>query len=115
MCFLAGTLALGAQTTEDPVRKERDMKTAKVRQRQAKMRGRCLLIVVLQRARRSVVACGGRSSCRVPGARRFEMEHGSRRGGDVAALLRSSGCPKQTLGAADGSQAGHVKAPQTNR
>lgn len=30
VCFLAGTLALGAETTTDPTRKERDMKTAKV-------------------------------------------------------------------------------------
>lgn len=31
VCFLAGTLALGAQTTDDPVRRDRDMKTAKVK------------------------------------------------------------------------------------
>lgn len=31
VCFLAGTLALGAQTAEDPERAARDMKTAKVR------------------------------------------------------------------------------------
>lgn len=30
VCFLAGTLALGAETTTDLKRKERDMKTAKV-------------------------------------------------------------------------------------
>ncbi|CAB1115373.1 unnamed protein product [Ectocarpus sp. CCAP 1310/34] len=29
VCFLAGTLALGSQTTDDPVRADRDLKTAK--------------------------------------------------------------------------------------
>lgn len=32
-CFLAGTLALGAQTADDPNIRERDMKTAKVKGR----------------------------------------------------------------------------------
>lgn len=31
VCFLAGTLALGAQSTDDEGRAERDMKTAKAR------------------------------------------------------------------------------------
>lgn len=30
VCFLAGTLALGAQTTDDKERADRDLKTAKV-------------------------------------------------------------------------------------